>query len=341
VNHDLAALRWLLTSPPLLADAAASGEARIQRFNAAQIAIIEAWLSELEAAPQALTTLNAHMAQARAAVRGVLPEQDLHQRSDPLRLGRMAERLLEFFLIHGPLHRLAAANVPLRHSAPALDRTTAGEIDFLLHNSQCQPLHWELAVKYFLCEATGPIARPQDFIGPDRAETFDHKLDKLFKRQLAHAAPEPFQSEHWQPEAFARGWMFYRHGHEIPPCAELALDHLKGWWLPLDEVPALPTRHRYKELPRSQWMPPASSANVQDLLAPEALAQTLAARWQHQVQAKPTPHAFARVQRAQAAASKPSARLVVALSQSSEGSWQEQARYFVLPPEAGQATPKV
>jgi hypothetical protein len=273
LHHDLAALRWLLTSPPLLAPRAAqqfNPQASVAAFTPDEQQRIEAWLQEVSAAPQALT---AWLSEARSKVRGHQP--------GVLRLGRYAEKLLEFFLHHGPTHRLVAANVPLRHPAHArgaIDHTTRGEIDFLLHDAQGTPLHWELAVKYFLCHAQGSSAQADDFIGPDAAETFSRKLAKLFARQLTHTPPTPNDTTAWQPQAFARGWMFYRHGRRIPTCDLLDPGHCKGWWLPLEELDLLPDA-QYVLLDRQHWMPPVPREDVHHAVGLHVLRRQLQDEW--------------------------------------------------------------
>ncbi len=325
--QDFAALRWLLLSPPLLADAAMPEGVAVQRFSADEAACIAAWLNALEAHPQPLVE---HLAQARANAGGIHAPG-----SEPLRLGRLAERLLEFFLARGPLHRLIGHNLPVRATSTegdrTTDRTTKGEIDFLLHSTSGTALHWELAVKYFLCRAEADTATASDYIGPDAAETFDHKLHKITRRQLQLKAPPPFDVQAWQPEAYVRGWMFYRLGRPIPHCNELAADHLRGWWLPLDECGALPAGARYTELPRGAWMPPHQQNSGEGLWAASEVAQALAERWRGQSLNTPSLHPFARIQRAQRASQKPSARLIVAMREA-QGQWLEAARYFVAPP---------
>jgi uncharacterized protein len=271
--RDLAALRWLLAAPPLLSAHAAqqfNPQAGVAHFTPQEQASIEHWLQSVEAAPQAL---HAFLAVARSKVGGHQP--------GVLRLGRYAEKLLEFFLLHGPTHRLTVANLPLRHAPEqrsAIDHTTRGEIDFLLRDAQDTPLHWELAVKYFLCHATGPTAQAQDFIGPDAAETFSRKLTKLFARQLAHTAPAPHDAVPWQPQAFARGWMFYRVGRAIPTCALLDPAHCKGGWLPFDELEALPDA-LYVLLDRQHWMPPVQYADMRTAVLRKQLHARLQQVW--------------------------------------------------------------
>ena len=328
----LAALHWLLLSPPLLSDAAISQlgvSASIAHFSPPEVRAIEAWLATLAQDPRPLAQ---SVQSARDSVQGKQPGH--------LRLGRMAERLLAFFLSHGPLHRLEAQNIALRHAPnpvraelvegfapkPASSHTTLGEIDFLLHSPSGQSLHWELAVKFFLCQAIGPApAQLRDFVGPDSDETFDQKVSKLLVKQLGHRPPAPWSAHPWQPQAFAKGWMFYRHGQPIPPCAALNPAHGKGWWLPFEnwgEVQAAGANSdRYLELLRPHWMPPAHCAPTPVgscpalSLSAEQVPQALHAAWQAQQ--------FPKL----------GARLVAQITQQADGSWQEQARYFVRPPK--------
>ena len=337
----LAALRWLLLSPPLLSGAAATdvgSSAGIAQFSPTEMRAIEAWLLELAQDPAPLAQ---SVQSARDSVQGKQPGH--------LRLGRMAERLLDFFLTHGPLHRIEAQNIALRHDAGG-EHTTLGEIDFLLHSPSGQRLHWELAVKFFLCQAIGPTpAQLRDFVGPDSDETFDQKVSKLLVKQLGHSPPAPWSAHTWQPQAFAKGWMFYRHGQPIAPCDALNPAHCKGWWLPFEnwsEVQAAnantgdtanantaddnttdatsgkPNPARYLELLRPHWMPPAHCAPTPagqcppHSLAAEQVPQALQAAWLAQQ--------FPKL----------GARLVARITQQADSSWLEQSRYFVRPPVA-------
>ena len=243
-------LRWLLLSPPLLDTTPGAHSAPVQQFSAAERDAISVWLEDIDRAPQALFE-----AVHATASRGTDP---LLPRPPSLRLGRRAERLLAFFLQHGPTHRLVAANIPLRLLTPEGDRTTVGEIDFLLRDARGQAWHWELAVKFFLCTATGPQVSAADFIGPDRAETFDSKLRKMFDRQLRHRPPPPWDLEMWTPAACTRGRLFYRHGRPVPQTPGVHPDHLQGRWIERDRVAELPAANEpvWHVVPRNDWMCP-------------------------------------------------------------------------------------
>lgn len=247
-------LRWLLLSPPLLDSAPGAHAAAVQQFSAAERQTISGWLDVIERDPAALFDFVHPM--NRSGSDGISPTDQ--PRAPSPRLGRRAERLMEFFLRHGPTHRLVAANIPLRRVSPKGDCTTVGEIDFLLHDRSGRPWHWELAVKFFLCTATGLQASAADFIGPDRAETFDTKLRKMFERQLSHLPPPPWDNEHWTPAACTRGRLFYRHDRPVPCTPGLHPAHLQGLWIEHDRLGELlgsdqPVWH---VVPRHDWMLP-------------------------------------------------------------------------------------
>ena len=241
VQAHLAALRWLLLSPPLVA-LPQGASAQLAQFSPGERSGITQWLNALQAQPGALVDW-------------------MHTRAE-VRIGRYAEQLLAFYLTHGPQHRLLAAHVPLRSIVQGGKNPvtlTHGELDFLLTDATGQHLHWELAVKFFLCTATGSVANPTDFIGPNGIETLAHKWHKLFARQLAHTPPAPFDTQRWQPQAFTRGWMFYRWGAEVPRCAALHADHAQAWWVNVGQIFELPEGD-YVHLPRLQWMAPVTYA---------------------------------------------------------------------------------
>jgi uncharacterized protein len=240
VQAHLAALRWLLLSKPLVA-LPQGATAQLAQFSADACAAIVQWIAALEQAPAPLLAWM--------------------QKHPQVRIGRYAEQLLAFYLTHGPQHRLIAAHVPLRSVLAGGKHPvtrTHGELDFLLCDAQGQHLHWELAVKFFLCTARGEVAAPTDFIGPNGVETLAHKWHKLFERQLTHTPPAPFDVHTWQPQAYTRGWMFYRWSRPVPRCDALHPDHGKAWWTDWARMAELPDAH-YVQLPRLHWMAPLAS----------------------------------------------------------------------------------
>ena len=269
VSAHLAALRWLLLSPPLVVVPPGAG-AQLATLDAVERAGIAQWLDSLQADSQMLLAW-------------------MHAKPEA-RIGRYAERLLEFYLLHAPvhatspapLHTLLEAHVPLRSEVGGI-KVTQGELDFLLTNAQGQHLHWELAVKFFLCTATGDVATPTDFIGPNGVETLAHKWHKLFARQLTHTPPAPWNAHKWQPQAFTRGWMFYRWDMPVPQCDALHSQHGRGWWIGVARMQALPDA-MYAYLPRLHWMAPLISVEQLGsqavVLRRDAMAVHLLALWE-------------------------------------------------------------
>jgi uncharacterized protein len=241
-------LAWLLQSPPLLTLAPNHFSAQVQIYSAAQSLLIDQWLAQLD--PSAL---QAYVAQA-------MPSKA------PMRLGRYAERLMEYFLRESGLYQLQVANLPLRstvnHSAhdelsSHVAHTTIGEFDYLITDAQGKAWHWELAVKFYLCHASGATAQAQDFKGPAGKDTLALKLGKVFDKQLRHLPPAPFDQVVWQPAAYARGWLFYPHGATVTACEALNPQHLKGWWLRASEfLDATFDSIHIVHLPRLHWLAP-------------------------------------------------------------------------------------
>ena len=262
--HTARELRWLLLSPPLLDTTSGAHPAAIQQFTLSERQAIAQWLAEVDRDPEPLWRFVHPGAPA-----GV---DAARWRAPSPRLGRRAERLMEYFLRHGPVHRLLAANVALREVSPQGLRTTTGEIDFLLQDAQGQRWQWELAVKFYLCTARGAHATPADFIGPDRVDTLATKLNKMFGRQLRHTPPAPWDAEPWTPAACTRGRLFYRWGDAIPATPGVAADHLRGDWIERDRLGELADADRpiWQVVPRSDWMAPP-------LPRCQASAQSLAA----------------------------------------------------------------
>ncbi|WP_408336026.1 DUF1853 family protein [Paraburkholderia metrosideri] len=212
------------------------------------------------------------------------------------RLGRYAERLLGWFLQHGPAARLVAAGVPLRRAG-----VTLGECDFLVQTQQGARLHWELAVKCYLHagesraqsttqSATQPAARLADYVGPNLKDRFDLKLAHVLNHQLPLSAREEFASVGyegpWTPQMFIKGWLFYRAGETPADPAELDPSHGRGWWVTRNDWPdfAAARAQTWRVLPRLEWLAPRRHEKGEVEAAGFAFVdqQTLAEQTSHQ-----------------------------------------------------------
>jgi uncharacterized protein len=315
-------LAWLLQSPPLLSLVPQRFSAAVQAFDAEQSQAITAWLAQLDA-----QHLQADVAQA-------LPTKA------PLRLGRYAERLMAYFLRESKQFELIAANLPLRRAVHQIDgtayvagtdhtagtdhikpfvnkqHTTIGEFDYLLHDTAGTHWHWELAVKFYLYHAsTNTAPQAHDFKGPAGKDTLGLKLGKVFDKQLMHLPPAPYDTVHWQPAAYARGWLFYPHGVANALCDVLNPQHLRGWWLTIAGFESTVFDSAYfVHLPRLHWLAPYCLDELPVASQAEMAAQ-LKALWQS------------------ADSKQASAGQLIACVVQNKGVWQEVSRGFVRPIE--------
>lgn len=268
--HDAAVrdLAWLLLSADLLRPQPPVG-ALAHPFDTLQEAQATLdWLRALDAAPE---PLHHELAATRIT-----------------RLGRYAERLLGWFLQHGPAARLVAAGVPLRRAG-----VTLGECDFLVRTRQGARLHWELAVKCYLHAGEGHAqlpARLSDYVGPNLKDRFDLKLAHVLNHQLPLSAREEFASVGyagpWTPQMFIKGWLFYRHGETLLDPVELDPAHGRGWWVTRSDWPSFAAAHaeKWRTLPRLEWLAPRRHTSLEVQTAGLAFvdAETLAGQTSHQ-----------------------------------------------------------
>ncbi len=229
-------LAWLLLSADLLRPQPPVGVLARPFDTPREAAATIDWLRAVDAAPD---PLHRDLAATRIT-----------------RLGRYAERLLAWFLQHGPAARLVAASVPLRRAG-----VTLGECDFLVQTQQGARLHWELAVKCYLHAGEGR-ARLADYVGPNLKDRFDLKLAHVLNHQLPLSAREEFASVGhqgpWAPRMFIKGWLFYRHGETPADPVELDPAHGRGWWVTRGDWPAFAAAHAqsWRVLPRLEWLAP-------------------------------------------------------------------------------------
>jgi len=303
--HDPAVrdLTWLLLSADLLRAQPPAGELATPFVTSEELAATLEFLRALDAAPE---PLQRDLAATRIT-----------------RLGRYAERLLGWFLQHGPAARLVAAGVPLRRAG-----VTLGECDFLLNTQQGARLHWELAVKCYLhagqvdaehaAHRSAPgSARLSDYVGPNLRDRFDLKLAHLLGHQLPLSTRDELALAgypgSWTPQMFVKGWLFYRRDEVPRDPAELNPGHSRGWWVTHSEWPQFaPTRGpHWRVLPRLEWLAPRRHLGGERAAAHALFvdATTLAAHTSQQ--AAPT--------------------MVAAFSEDSAGNLLEQSRGFIVP----------
>ncbi|MEN9529452.1 MAG: hypothetical protein RI932_1325 [Pseudomonadota bacterium] len=205
------------------------------------------------------------------------------------RLGLIFEKYLEIIL----RCRFGSPNIlcrlPVReHTTSQPGSKTWGEFDFLFLNAEMNRIeHWESSVKFYLQVQDDP--RWRFCWGPGVQDRLDLKGSKTFLQQIAlsstalgiEAIPKDWRQLPLVKRVFAKGTIFYRwHPREesfsqrmekiIRPYA-LSADHLKSWWIHMDEVEAL--REHYPGslpalLPRRYWMTGLYEPTLSESLEP-------------------------------------------------------------------------
>jgi uncharacterized protein len=230
-------LAWLLDAPDLLDPQAPRWKGRLATLHGLVDDDIDNWLSELDRSPRALHD---------------------HLDIKPFaRLGRYAEKLMSFYLLHRGI--LVAHGVQVI----AEKNNTIGEFDFLLRMNG-QLVHWEFATKFYLLESTGTGDDADYFVGPNLADTLGAKMHKIFERQLRlseHPAaqallPEPVTNA----QALIKGWLFYQNEEDDNAQSDqifgTSSSHCRGFWCTLNDM-AGRQAERYAVLPRLEWLAPA------------------------------------------------------------------------------------
>lgn len=95
-----------------------------------------------------------------------------------LRLGKYIERFVSYQLDQNEQLEIISENIQIQQ-----DKITLGELDCILLKAE-QPIHLEIIYKFYLYDATVGTDEIAHFIGPNRKDCLQSKLEKLQKKQL-------------------------------------------------------------------------------------------------------------------------------------------------------------
>lgn len=124
------------------------------------------------------------------------------------RVGRYFERLVLYWLQYVRRVEIVAKSLQIREG-----NRTVGEIDLLFRDEQHRLNHWEIAVKFYLHFQHKNLSGSH-FIGPNAADTFERKMERLFGHQLPRSEASFPEVEIRQ--AFVKGRIFYHPNQELP-----------------------------------------------------------------------------------------------------------------------------
>ena len=99
---------------------------------------------------------------------------------DYIVLGKQAEACFEFCLKNSKRYKLLAANIQVQG-----DTETLGELDYIVFDTETEKtIHIELAGKFYLYDDSLAGNMEAKWIGPNRKDTLEFKLNKLQKKQF-------------------------------------------------------------------------------------------------------------------------------------------------------------
>lgn len=186
------------------------------------------------------------------------------------RLGQHFEKLLVAWLEASTDFELLAANLQVQDG-----KRTVGEFDFLVQH-QGVVEHWEAAVKFYLGTGTGTGETLDCWYGPNTADRFDIKYERLINHQLGLANNEYAQLTLAQrhigvdrARCFMKGRLFYPWAHfenrDFRFAPIIHPGHEKGWWLPQTDflLTFEDTASRFVYLPKSLWLSPLTLADFE------------------------------------------------------------------------------
>lgn len=225
------------------------------------------------------------------------------------RLGRYYEQLWLFAVEHAPGVEVIAANLPIR-----INGHTLGELDMLLRDREGVH-HVELAIKFYLGPQEGDGRDPAQWLGADSQDRLDLKLAHLSQHQLPMSSrPQSREAlsalgiEQLSAELWLGGYLLYPWPGNTRPPVGVNPEHLRGVWLHQRDWPAFVAQGSpgvWQPVPRQAWLAPA---RYDEAWSPEKLNQ-----W------------FDELEPIEAV------QLLVRLTRTPDGGWQEAERLFLMP----------
>ena len=208
------------------------------------------------------------------------------------RVGRYFEALILFYLSR--IRQVTLVGDGIQVFGP--DRQTRGELDFVFRSDNGSLIHWETAVKFYLCQPDA-VHNGSHYPGPDPQDTLESKLNRLTTHQLtlpweythADGRLEPLRHRH----AIVKGRIFYPAGYvsaRKPPLSngrgrpstklqtqfEIHSQHCEGTWMrcsdAVTELSAPANSCEYFLMAKPNWLAPSVAVNGLD---PKAVGDVL------------------------------------------------------------------
>lgn len=202
-------------------------------------------------------------------------------------LGSYFECLWQYYFIYGPYNQLLADHVQVSNGSQTL-----GELD-ILTKVKGEPMHVELAVKFYLQLPNTAGNKSHHWVGPQSHDRLDIKLDKLAAKQLPFLYnPNTIETlkQHnidfnYQQVLALKGYLFhqYKQAYQLPDCC---IDQPNiGSWLHQHQVDELLNPHEtnvyWKIIPKHEWLGPYTVLNNEQLCSTASIQHDIHLHFNH------------------------------------------------------------
>jgi len=175
------------------------------------------------------------------------------------RVGYYFESLVYYWLKHERKVEFLAKGLQIQEEGGG---RTIGELDFVFRDTDGRVCHWEVAAKFYLFCADHQV-RGSHFIGPNAADTYERKRDKLMVQQLPLSGSVFPEVTDRVP--FVKGRIFYHPRQPRPQGLPQGLEreHLTGIWLRQSDLGWLKSEGtkrewRYRLVEKPFWLAPCT-----------------------------------------------------------------------------------
>ncbi len=184
----------------------------------------------------------------------------------PYRLGWYAESLLNYFFTNSSFFEIKHKNFQIFKG-----NKTVAELDFVLEDTSTNDLiHIETAIKFYL-KYQHPDSDLVEFLGPDTSDSLEKKNDKIYNKQIIAAKKSQIPPGNYLIETVSggdrditdrktcfKGILFYPlqefRNKEFPYPDYINPQHLKAWYLKLDELIETTEINKFYPIEKLDWL---------------------------------------------------------------------------------------
>ena len=182
-------------------------------------------------------------------------------------LGKQAEYCFESYLIASKRYQLLASNIQIQGT-----KQTLGEVDFLVFDKEVDKvLHIELACKFYVFDPELKSTATEGWIGPNRKDSLNDKLNKLVKSQfpLLQAEETSLKLKEFgidtasvKSQLCLKAFLFLPKRLSIAQFALNYRDCIVGYWIAFSEFISEDKNALYSIPKKKQWLLPPEKLQV-------------------------------------------------------------------------------